>query len=181
MRCRAVVAAAVSLCATSALAEQLPLRPLDARDGSRDDSVVYCSTPSGWRSIGIDYGYSASFVPEGARLSPEHHVFLHVEAFHLGHADAWDASARHSYRALSIIHDGEITDCKTVASFDAGLNGRLRLWRLRTSADDYYLACFRRGDTVVEVYLRAHDLDELASRITALQEAARSVRIQPKA
>lgn len=70
-------------------------------------------------------------------------------------------------------------ECKPVVSFDAGPNGRLRVWRLRSLADDYYFTFFRRRDTVVEVYVRSHDLDEITRYIGGLEEAARSVRIVP--
>ena len=156
---------------------QLELHPSMGMDGSRSNAVVFCAAPSGWHSIGIDAGSDAAFALEGSDLQAGHTVYLHVETFSHGGTRLPFGPAQHSFVYVKAAQDGPIRECKPVAAFNGGGNGQLRVWRLLSQGDDYYFTFFRRGETVIEIYLRAHDIDDMKPYIASLQDAARSVQV----
>jgi hypothetical protein len=170
-----ILGAILSLAARASEAPAIRLRPLSGLDGSSDQTTVWVSVPTGWQGrTSTDEQHSAGFHAQG----PKQYIFLDVTAYHRGHTDLWDGSARHSYLFLKVIHDGEITECKPVEVFDAREHGKLQVWRLRSSADDYYFVFFRKQNTVIEAYLRSHDADALQAHVGVLKELVRSTRIE---
>jgi len=170
-----IFSAILSLAARAGDAPAIRLRPLRGLDGSSEQTAVWVSAPTGWQGgTSVEEPYNTGFHARG----PKQYIFLDVTAYHRGHTDLWDGSARQSYLFLKVIHDGEITECKPVEVFDAGEHGKLQVWRLRSLADDYYFVFFRKQDTVIEAYLRSHDADALQAHVSALKELLRSTRIE---
>ncbi len=135
------------------------------------------STPGGWEGGPKDVDQSG--VGFGLKKN-NGYSSLEVEARHIGRLGPSKVSPKNCYVVVNLKYDGDITEFKAVESFDAGANGKLTIWRIRSTGDDYFLVLIVRKQTQVNVYLRGHDADKLKPYLESLKEVVRSVRFEPK-
>jgi hypothetical protein len=77
--------------------------------------------------------------------------------------------------------ENDITELKRVETFDAGVNGKLDVWRFRTYNRNHLLVLIvqpdTEGRTEVDVYLSGENPAQLTQCLDSLKEVARSIRI----
>jgi hypothetical protein len=69
-----------------------------------------------------------------------------------------------------------IEDVRKIGSFEAGENGKLPIWQIRSKAYDCLLVLVVYRNTSVDICLRGDDASDLRKYIPDLKEIARSVR-----
>ena len=134
--------------------------------------------PNGWIPTNKNLEDQMGFSLLGQR--GKNVVVLGVRVFHLDPYQSSDPSdqARLYLEGILRHEDSRVTMTET-ASFDAGTNGTLKVYRYYS---DYFknrfIATIIRGRTIVEVSLYGEDVDRVQSAIPALEDLARTVRIK---
>ena len=75
----------------------------------------------------------------------------------------------------------DIEELKLIETFDAGVNGKLDVWRFRTYNRNYLLVVIvqpdNEGCTEVDVDLSSKDATQLMPHLDSLKELVRSIRV----
>ena len=104
---------------------------------------------------------------------------LSVWANHRGRSNTDAVTPKNSYMVANL--ETDITELKQIESFDAGVNGRQKIWQIRTGIGDYLLVLLvqpdKQGRTEVDIYLSGVEADQLRPYLTSLKEVAKSIRI----
>ena|SRR5262245_34063699 len=157
--------------------ELVPIR--DGKDLSRGNKRVLVTTPKGCQGAsrtwlqreGVNYAVGFNCGPGRPGID--------VWANHLGRRNSSKVTPRNSYMGVNL--ETDINELKHIELFDAGVNGRLRIWRFRTYNRYYLLALIvqpdNEGRTEVDVYLSSKDPAQLMPYLNSLKEVARSIRI----
>jgi hypothetical protein len=158
----------------------------DGLDLSRGNKRVLVTAPKGWEApkgwpVGpvwfqprnIDYAIGFRLVGQDSDL------VLSVWSNHRGRSNTDKVTPRNSYVAANL--ETNITELKQIESFDAGLNGRQKIWQIRTGINDYLLVLIvqpdKQGRTEVDIYLSGVEADQLRPYLGSLKEVAKSIRI----
>jgi hypothetical protein len=193
-RLTALLAILFSVCAAhlclAASARDYELIPgPDGLDLSRGNKKVLVTAPKGWVAKGqpsprpvwlepraIDY--AIGFGLAGKRGDP----VLSVWANHRGRHNTKKVTPRTSYMGENL--ETDITEVKHVDSFDAGVNGKLDVWRFRTYNRTYLLVLIvqpdSEGRTEVDIYLSGKDASQVMPYLKSLKEVARSIRVEDR-
>jgi hypothetical protein len=167
----------IHLCVASS-ARQYELNPIpDGKDLTRGNKKVLVSAPKGWQRRGL-YDYTVGFGLASDSGNPADPA-IGVEVNHRGRYNTKRLTPRNSYMGETL--ESQIRELKHVESFDAGANGKLRIWRFRTYNRNYLLTLIvqpdNEGRTEVDVYVSSDDPKRLVRYLTSLKEVARSIRI----
>jgi hypothetical protein len=152
--------------------ELIPIR--DGLDLSRGNKRVLVTIPKGWEQR-RDVGYAIGFGLGGRSGDPVISVWVN----HRGRSNTEKVKPRNSYMGVNL--ETDIQELKLIDSFDAGVNGKLDVWRFRTYNRNYLLVLIvqpdSEGRTEVDAYLSAKDVAQLMPYLSSLKEVARSIRI----
>ena len=81
----------------------------------------------------------------------------------------------------NVLSAGKISKITKIGYFDAGQNGKLPIWEVRSSAYDVFVVLIVRDHVVVDVCLRGDDADDLVKYLGTLKELTRGIQIvKPK-
>jgi hypothetical protein len=161
----------------------IPIR--DGKDLSRGNKEVLVTAPKGWearqpspRPVWFEprnINYAIGFGLVGERADP----VLSVWTNHRGRSNTEKVNPRNSYMGVNL--ETDIQELKLIGSFDAGVNGKLDVWRFRTYDRNYLLVLIvqpdSEGRTEVDAYLSAKDVAQLMPYLNSLKEVARSIRV----
>jgi hypothetical protein len=164
---------------------QYELLPIpDGKDLSRGNKKVLVTAPKDWEARrppsptwleprNIDYAIGFELV--GRRGDPA----LSVWSNHRGRSNTKKVGPRNSYMGVNL--ETDIEELKLIEKFDAGVNGKLDVWRFRTYNRNYLLVLIvqpdSQGRTEVDAYLSADGVAQLMPYLNSLKEVARSIRI----
>jgi hypothetical protein len=171
----------------SASKHEYELIPIpDGKDLTRGNKRVLVTVPNGWEAEGQpsprpvwleprDSDYAVGFGLAGSRGDP----VLSVCANHRGRSNTAKVSPRNSYMGVNL--ETEIEELKLIETFDAGVNGKLDVWRFRTYNRNYLLVVIvqpdNEGRTEVDVDLSSKDATQLMPHLDSLKELVRSIRV----
>jgi hypothetical protein len=171
-------------CATdlysSGSARQYELTPIrDGKDLSRGNKRVLVTTPEACEGSNPSWleregiNYAVGFYCGSGRPA------IDVWANHIGRHNSAKVTARNSYMGVNL--ETHISELKHIESFDAGANGRLKIWRFRTYNRNYLLTLIvqpdNEGRTEVDVSLSSEDPAQLTRYLNTLKKVARSIRV----
>jgi hypothetical protein len=146
----------------------------DGLDLSRGNKKVLVTAPKGWEKRRY-VGYAVGFGVPGQSGDPA----ISVLANHIGRRSSAKVTPRNSYMGVNL--ETDIRDMKEIGSFDAGVNGKLRIWQFRTYNRNYLLTLIvqpdNEGRTEVDICLSGEDADQIMAHKKRLKEVARSIRI----
>jgi hypothetical protein len=183
----------------SAPAAEYCLRP-DKEDGTQANSIVCCSTPTGWQGWKDDPHYWDNITGFNKQLLES----AHRMSVSFGQSkcengpdcasltlDTWgrdprgqpdiDAGVRNFLRQLrqhqDVSHDPDPSVTR-FGSLDGGDLGSLTIWQIRCSFwNDYFLTMVAQRDVLVTIYLAAPDIKDIAPELDSLKELVQSLRI----
>jgi hypothetical protein len=176
------LAGRLCFCASGHEYELLPIP--DGKDLSRGNKKVLVTAPKDWEARrptspiwleprNIDYAIGFGLV--GRRGDP----VLSVWTNHRGRSNTKKVGPRNSYMGVNL--ETDIEELKFIEKFDAGVNGKLDVWRFRTYNRNYLLVLIVQPDsdgrTEVDAYLSAKDVARLMPYLNSLKEVARSIRV----
>jgi hypothetical protein len=170
------------VCASTRECELIPGR--DGKDLTRGNKRVVVGAPNGWEVKQLPTPMPIWFKPRDfeVALGPvgkSDCPFITVEASHRGRHNTVEVTPRNSSLAGNL--DVEFKELRRIDSFDAGVNGILDVWRIRTYNDNYLLVLLvqpdAEGRTEVDVYLSGENPAQLTQCLNSLKEVARSIRI----
>jgi hypothetical protein len=178
--CVAVVGVLLLLNRGAALAQDYRLLPIIGMGRPVERGVaIVVSTPKGWTLRNQD-GRSISFVAIDDKLRPPT-AELAVNPMVLGEfnstKEGFYADPMHSLAVAWLRSAGNVTQVKKLEVFDGGQNGKLPLWRIRSTAYNLYLVLISRGAVVVDISLSADRLQDLKKHTSSLKELVRSIHI----
>jgi hypothetical protein len=199
IRCASLLISLLILKPESTIADEYSLKPLVGLEPPMDEGVtVTFKSPDDWEPW-AKMNEARNDFPKG------HNDFVRVFTL-LGHANeehpeiqlsvqAWIpgrwVSAKLSTQpskpidlrdpwgsmvVLDMESAGVIKKLRKVGSFDAGENGKLPIWQIRSEAYDCLLVLVGHQHTSVNICLRADDADSLQKYIPDLEKLARTVR-----
>lgn len=104
---------------------------------------------------------------------------ISVWANHRGRSNTEKVTPRNSYMGVNL--ETDITELKHIESFDAGRNGTLDAWLIRSDIRNYLLVLIvqpdNEGRTEVDVDLSSKDVTQLMPYLHSLKELVRSIRV----
>jgi len=171
----------------SASAHEYELIPqFGGKDSTRGNKRVLVTAPKGWESGEYrgptwrgfdprDIDYAIAFARKGQRGGP----VIEIETSHIGRDYSAKVTPRNSFMGVNLNTD--IKGLKLMETFDAGINGKLNVWRFGTYNRNYLLVLIVQPDTggrtEVDVYLSGENPAQLTQCLNSLKEVARSIRI----
>lgn len=157
--------------------ELIPIR--DGKDLTRGNKRVLVTAPEGCEGSSPTWleregiNYAVGFYCGPGRLG------IDVWANHRGRDNTAAVTPTNSYMGVNL--ETNIRDMKEIGSFDAGVNGKLRIWQFRTYNRNYLLTLIvqpdHEGRTEVDICLSGEDADQIMAHLKRLKEVARSIRI----
>jgi hypothetical protein len=155
----------------------IPIR--DGKDLTRGNKRVLVTTPKGCEGSSPTWleregiNYAVGFYCGPGRLG------IDVWANHRGRDNTAAVTPTNSYMGVNL--ETDIRDMTEIESFDAGVNGKLRIWQFRTYNRNYLLTLIvqpdNEGRTEVDICLSGEDAEQIMAHKKRLKEVARSIRI----
>jgi hypothetical protein len=164
-------------------AEGYTLTPFSARSPAEKPVAILFSSPTGWKEdLNPESEYAGSHSAKAFFYSPKKSPYPpYIVVSSSVKSNFFPANIKRddlksSVAGMWLKSSSGIDNCKKLEVFDAGPNGRLPIWLIRSGGEDCCLTVLIvHGLTTVEISALMEDEDNL-QYVSALKEFARSVR-----